>query len=142
MLRVAEPEDSLLRRSRHVREGRAPSGRRDAAAAFRRAAGQARVSDGRRTVQLAGHRAKDDRRVPAGRHGTETVDVGLIGRLPRVSTRARLAVLILVVAVVGFVAYQQSRPPAPDLSLEMVLRAKVLVVGIDPSYPPFEVVNG
>lgn len=51
-----------------------------------------------------------------------------------------VAGLLVVAIVVGwYVAH--SRPPAPDQSLQRVQRAGVLVVGIDPSYPPFEVVD-
>jgi polar amino acid transport system substrate-binding protein len=68
------------------------------------------------------------------------VGVGVLRiQLPR---WAPLPALLVVLALIGFVVYELTRPPAPDLSLQRVLDAGELVVGIDPSYPPFEVVNG
>lgn len=49
---------------------------------------------------------------------------------------------IVLVGALGWIVYQRTRPPAPDLSLERVRQARELVIGLDPSYPPFEVVNG
>jgi polar amino acid transport system substrate-binding protein len=46
--------------------------------------------------------------------------------------------VLLVIAV----AFYVSGRPKPDLSLQRVQDAGVLIVGLDPSYPPFEVVNG
>lgn len=51
-------------------------------------------------------------------------------------------VAIVLVGALGWTVYQRTRPPAPDLSLERVRQARELVIGLDPSYPPFEVVNG
>ena len=58
---------------------------------------------------------------------------------PRLAAGALVAILVVVGAVE---VYHLTRPPQPDLSLERVQHAGELVVGLDPSYPPFEVVNG
>lgn len=57
---------------------------------------------------------------------------------------ARWALVAVAVLAVGVVAawVVRSRAPQPDLSLQRVQRAGVLVVGVDPSYPPFEVDDG
>lgn len=68
-----------------------------------------------------------------------------MGRATRTWTWIRLSLgaFVAVVLLVGAVEiYRLTRPPAPDLSLERVQKAGELVVGLDPSYPPFEVVNG
>lgn len=48
----------------------------------------------------------------------------------------------VVAILLAVLASTRSRPGAPDLSLQRVQKAHQLVVGLDPSYPPFEVVNG
>lgn len=58
------------------------------------------------------------------------------------SPTIRRAVAILLVVIVAGIWYVRTRPPPPDLSLQRVQQAGVLVVGIDPSYPPFEVDDG
>jgi ABC-type amino acid transport substrate-binding protein len=52
------------------------------------------------------------------------------------------SLIVLLVLAGGIELYRLTRPPEPDLSLERVQHAGELVVGLDPSYPPFEVVNG
>lgn len=65
-----------------------------------------------------------------------------LARLAR-SRWFRLGGLVLVgIAVVLAAWIVASRPQAPDRSLERVRAAGVLVVGVDPSYPPFEVDDG
>jgi ABC-type amino acid transport substrate-binding protein len=55
----------------------------------------------------------------------------------------RLLFLLVVVIVVAAAAYfLLFRSAGPDLSLQRVQRSGTLVIGLDPSYPPFEVVNG
>ncbi|HUX86458.1 MAG TPA: ABC transporter substrate-binding protein [Chloroflexota bacterium] len=53
-------------------------------------------------------------------------------------------VLILAIAVGGalLVLRSQSTGSGPDRSLQRVEKAGVLVIGLDPSYPPFENVDG
>ncbi len=54
-----------------------------------------------------------------------------------------VALLFLIgVAGAALLVVQTSGAPGPDRSLERVQRAGELVVGLDPSYPPFEVING
>jgi len=52
-------------------------------------------------------------------------------------------VLVLAIAIGGVVAVLHARRPVsgPDRSLQRVEKAGVLVVGLDPSYPPFENVD-
>jgi polar amino acid transport system substrate-binding protein len=50
--------------------------------------------------------------------------------------------LALLLALGVFLTARLVRPPGVDRSLQRVQQAGVLVVGLDPSYPPFEVVNG
>jgi ABC-type amino acid transport substrate-binding protein len=50
--------------------------------------------------------------------------------------------VVLVVALAALARFVLFPPIYPDLSLERVQKADQLVVGLDPSYPPFEVVNG
>lgn len=52
---------------------------------------------------------------------------------------AGLSLLLMVAAVVWFARSHRARP---DLSLQRVQAAGVLVLGIDPSYPPFEMDDG
>lgn len=60
----------------------------------------------------------------------------------KVDLRPALAIAVLLVAsVVAVWILRPGRPP-PDLSLQRVQQAGVLVVGLDPSYPPFEVDDG
>ena len=56
--------------------------------------------------------------------------------------RLALVGTMLLLAVASAVWIVHSRQPPPDLSLQRVQRAGVLVVGLDPSYPPFEVDDG
>ena len=51
---------------------------------------------------------------------------------------AGVALLVVTVGI-WFVIV---RKPAPDLSLQRVQKAGVIVIGLDPSYPPFEVDDG
>ena len=51
--------------------------------------------------------------------------------------------MFVVIIAIGLAIWiERSRKPAPDLSLQRVQQAGVLVVGLDPSYPPFEVDDG
>lgn len=50
--------------------------------------------------------------------------------------------LLLPLIVVALAWYVRGRPSSADLSLERVRQAGVLVVGVDPSYPPFEADDG
>jgi ABC-type amino acid transport substrate-binding protein len=63
--------------------------------------------------------------------------------LALIAPKARwLALAFALAVVVGVVWFARSRETAPDLSLERVQSAGTLVVGLDPSYPPFEVDTG
>lgn len=64
------------------------------------------------------------------------------GFIPR--RRPALGLLGIALIVILLVALRSVRaqPGARDLSLKRVRQAHQLVVGLDPSYPPFEVVNG
>lgn len=61
-------------------------------------------------------------------------------RLLRSRWAIGIGALLLIAAIV--VAFDRTRPPPPDLSLERVQQSHELMIGLDPSYPPFEVVNG
>ncbi len=58
------------------------------------------------------------------------------------AVRWRIALASAVAVVVLVTAGLLRQRIEPDRSLEKVQQAGVLVVGLDPSYPPFEVVNG
>lgn len=59
------------------------------------------------------------------------------------STTVRWGVIgVIIVAIAAGAWLAWPRPVPPDLSLQRVQKAGVLVVGIDPSYPPFESLNG
>jgi polar amino acid transport system substrate-binding protein len=58
----------------------------------------------------------------------------------RLSTISLLVVALALIAA-GVYLVLNAQPPR-DLSLERVRKAGVLLVGLDPSYPPFEVVDG
>ncbi|MGH2458194.1 MAG: ABC transporter substrate-binding protein [Chloroflexota bacterium] len=53
-----------------------------------------------------------------------------------------LAVGVTLLVIVAGIWYLSTRKPAPDLSLQRVQKAGVIVIGLDPSYPPFEVDDG
>lgn len=60
-------------------------------------------------------------------------------------SRRRWVVALVALAIIAGLAwagYRRIEAPAPDRSLQRVRAAGQLVVGLDPSYPPFEVVNG
>jgi polar amino acid transport system substrate-binding protein len=56
--------------------------------------------------------------------------------------RWRIGALVLFLIVIAFVVVELRQRAEPDRSLERVQKAGVLIVGLDPSYAPFEVVNG
>lgn len=60
----------------------------------------------------------------------------------RLPVLAALGAFVILLAISGVVVYRLTRPPPPDLSLDRIHRAGEIVVGLDPSYPPFEVVDG
>ncbi|HVC33112.1 MAG TPA: ABC transporter substrate-binding protein [Chloroflexota bacterium] len=78
--------------------------------------------------------------------GKSTIASFLLGRHDgrRSAARPLLLATLAVVVVIAAAAFLilRSRKPAPDLSLQRVQQAGVLVVGLDPSYPPFEVDDG
>jgi len=68
---------------------------------------------------------------------------GRIASSPRSLPPLRwIAVGLALLVIAAGILYVITRKPAPDLSLQRVQKAGVIVIGLDPSYPPFEVDDG